>query len=322
MTPHSARPALWVWISAIVLLSIHASGCTREVEVEPLRFLEEPQTAIETNATRGVGVVVKAAGSTALEYKWTSLRGSFHTATTKAPTNIYRAPREPGLDTITVEVVGGPSPVQRSLQIEVKGTPVPPPQPGAPQTFAYAFDAAPVEWVANATAGTTGLVRLGHSLREGIGDTPGALQLELDVDGRTASKSSAEAEVNLTQAGEVVSDPFDLSNRTIVYHVKFPADFPVDIGAPHGVQPFARDDNHRAFYGCYQDVDVAGKWIRVTFQLATTAALSCAADKTSWQQDAGFNVARVIVIGLKVGANRGNRPYRGPAYVDEVRVSQ
>jgi hypothetical protein len=229
---------------------------------------------------------------------------------------------EPGLDTITVEVIGGRSPVQRSLQIDVKRAHAPASAPGVPQTFAYRFDAPPVEWVASATAGTTGLVRLGHSTREGIGGTPGALQLELDVDGRYTSKSSAEAEVNLTQASEIVSDPLDLSNRTIVYHVKFPTNFPVDVGAPHGVQPFARDDNHRAFYGCYQDVDVAGKWIRVTFQLGTAAALSCAADKTLWHQDQGFNTGRVTVIGLKVGANRGNRPYRGPAYIDDVTVSQ
>ena len=292
-------------------------GCPSQVEVGQLHFVEEPRTSIDASVEKKLAVEVTNPSNVPLDYEWRALRGKFQAATSRSPENLYQAPVEPGLDTITIDVRGGGAPIQKTLLVEVLPARVP-----DPKEFAYTFDTGTDGWAPNETAGTAGLLRLAHSPSERVGAKGGSLQLELDIDGRVPSKASAEVEVNLTHAGNVVSDPFDLRNRTIVLYVKFPAEFPLRTNAPHGIQPFAKDDNHRNYYGCYRNVDVVGKWIRVTFQPGPPSSLPCASDTKAWRQDPGFSAGAVTSVGLKIGANTANRAYRGAAFLDDVSLSR
>jgi hypothetical protein len=315
------RRLRWVGVSVAALSAASMAGCNRnKVEIVDVRIVSEPGgTRVAAGAEASVQANVSNPGGARLEFRWSSIKGRLHAATTTGPTNIYRAPGDPGPDTITVDVVGGGQTLQKQLQIHV----APPPAPtaingGHPPPVVFEFPADTMGWTKNANVPSEGLVRIAHNPREGRGDRPGALQVDLDLNAQNPRKTAVEVEVNLTHRTELVSSPVDLSNKTIVFEVKFPNDFPIDRSAPHGVQPFARDDAFHNYYGCFKDVDVAGRWIQVDFPVGPPETSSCAADKARWRQDPGFTPSRVTVIGLKVSANRANRSYRGSSYIDNV----
>ena len=113
----NSRLLSWMRVLGIVALA-GTTGCTPDVKVKSVRLLE-PGGRVKASASVGVVVEVDDPGGAPLEFKWTSTRGTFHEAVTKAPSNIYTAPPRGGVDTITVEVVGGKAPARLTIQTEV-----------------------------------------------------------------------------------------------------------------------------------------------------------------------------------------------------------
>lgn len=299
--------------AAVVVASVAVSGCQRPPDIGPLRPLQGT-TEMKPGESKAFGVEVSNPSGQSLEYRWSSQRGSFVTVSTKTPANVYTAPDTPGaVDTITVEVLGGRSLIQRTLAVAVFGD-------RSEADFYYEFDNGPMGWGRNEAAGTKGLVDLSHDKEQGMGERKGSLRLALKLDGMKPEFATAEVEVNLTYRNDVVGDPLNLTNRTLLFHVKCPRDFPVHKDAPHGLQPFARDDNHRSYYGCYRNINAndLDRWIELPFPVGPPDALSCKEDTSAWRQDPGFRPERVTTIGLKIGANPANKPYKGACYLDRV----
>jgi hypothetical protein len=310
------------WLAAAVFACAAASGCEGDpIVVGQLRFVQDPQYTIEAGVEKGVTVELQNPASRPLEYRWRASRGKFRDATTRSPLNVYTAPADEGEDIITVEISDGdrvPVPQQLPVTITAKAA-----QPGGPEPqFAYTFDDGISGWTRNQTSGTAGLTRVAHSTREGVGSVRGALQLVLDLDGRVPEKSSAEVEVDLTRAGGVVSNPMDLRNRTIVLHVKFPPSFPINRDAPHGLQPFVKDNSHGNYYGCYTNIEAVGEWVQVKFRLSSPTDLPCAGNRSLWNQSAGFKTNAITRVGLKIGGNASNAAFHGAAFIDDVMLSR
>jgi tetratricopeptide (TPR) repeat protein len=118
-------PGTGRWLAASVLLVCvclagPACGPKAEVELTDVALLEHgSDDQVETKANKAVVATVANPRAASLKYKWSTLRGRLHTATTPGPTNSYTAPDTPGVDTITVEVLGGSQPVTRSLKLQV-----------------------------------------------------------------------------------------------------------------------------------------------------------------------------------------------------------
>jgi hypothetical protein len=184
---------------------------------------------------------VKNPGRAPIDFKWKALKGHLAAESTTGPSNIYTAPDSAGLDSIAIELITGSRSISASVPIDVVAD-VPRALPQRAQLIEFEFPTGTMGWARNEIAQSDALVRIAHVSRIELGERPGALQLDLNLNPQSQRTMAAEVEVNLTHRGEVVSSPLDLSNKTIMYSIRVPADFPIARSAPHGVQPFVRDD--------------------------------------------------------------------------------
>ena len=108
--------AATLFLAAVCVVA--ASGCGSDVKVVSVSLLESGGW-VKPSASVGVVTQVDNPGGASLEFKWNSARGSFNTTVTQSPSNVYKAPPDTGLDTITVEVRGGRRPASATIQVEV-----------------------------------------------------------------------------------------------------------------------------------------------------------------------------------------------------------
>lgn len=176
-------------------------------------------------------------------------------------------------------------------------------------------------WKHDYNEGSQAVVALSRSTKEKLYGQA-SLQIDLQLNSQDALLSSGEAAVHVVfdpiggPAG-VMGRPIDLSTSNITGYIKFPADFPVDKDNPHGVQIFLKDQAQRNFYGCWENIRRGGLWMPISISLNTQPPKECGAVR-----DEGFDLSRIEVIGVKIGANPnadiGSATYTGPCYLDSI----
>jgi hypothetical protein len=142
-----------------------------------------------------------------------------------------------------------------------------------------------------------------------------SLQIDLKFD---SIHRSGEAAVDFVYnppngPADETGEPLDLSDKPITAYIKFPEGLPINPDSPPGLQLFAKDADHRNTYGCWQNVEIVGRWIRLT--LVTSKKSDCAGAL----RDEGFDPSHVRRIGVKIAGNEQTPlVYKGACYLDDV----
>ncbi len=99
---------------ATILCVVPIASCRREEPPTIQELQVDPQSV---PASGEANVSVNASGSGTLQFKWTAARGQVEPA--DQPGAVYKAPGEPGKDTITVQVSNSGGSVTKGVTIEV-----------------------------------------------------------------------------------------------------------------------------------------------------------------------------------------------------------
>jgi len=145
----------------------------------------------------------------------------------------------------------------------------------------------------------------------------GSLELRVDLVGGHPNKSNGEVFVDLRYHPPLcdppacVTAPVNFEGVAITAKVFAPGGSRGDPQRPNGFQLFVKDENWRSFYGDWQNID-EGTWMTVT---VTPQRIS----PPYGHMDPGFDPARVVLLGLKIGAGAGSTAaFSGTVWLDHV----
>jgi hypothetical protein len=160
-------------------------------------------------------------------------------------------------------------------------------------------------WVRSTYTDTQGVVAVAESAdRAGRGRY--SLKLTTELEGHHPNKSSGEAYAKIA--------PTNMTTITITALVYAPEGAGGAPNSPNGFQLFVKDQNYKSHYSAWLDIaGLTDKWLEL--------ALAPGAKSERDVIDPGFDVTRVVMVGIKIGIGKEVKEriqYRGPVYIDSV----
>lgn len=132
-----------------------------------------------------------------------------------------------------------------------------------------------------------------------------SLKMDMNLTGNSDDKSKGEAYI------PKLPNPVNLENKRISAWIYSPKGSRGPDDNPNGVQLFVKDIHYKCEYGNWLQL-TEGKWTEVILIPGRVEPIFGYMDK-------GFNPARIISIGIKIGTGSdSNAKYSGPIFIDAV----
>ncbi|MFH0772106.1 MAG: hypothetical protein V1933_05750 [Candidatus Omnitrophota bacterium] len=198
-----------------------------------------------------------------------------------------------------------------TVSFDVGGTP---PMPSA-ENQRYDFETGIQGWAdSNYTYGQAVVSVEQSSERAALGAS--CLRSNADLAGGDTHKSYGEAYVDMRYSPPSgVTAPLSLNGVEVSAWIYCPAGSRGDGNNPNGVQIFVKDENWKAEYSSWTSI-FENVWFKITLTPCLSAPLNGSMDE-------GFDPARIINIGVKIGTAAGSTAlYKGPVYFDVLSFSQ
>lgn len=214
----------------------------------------------------------------------------------------------------SIGYIAKPTGITTTVTTTVTVTPTATTPIGAEDLSMYSFEDDANGWTYQTWTDSQAITSVNHDPTKAYLGS-GSIRCTVDLVPGDANRSKGEAIVDMRYYPPPNAEtpaPYDISNATITVAVWLP-EAATGIGsAPNGIQVFLKDENWYSVYSRWKNIGSAvptNMWYKISINAPTE----------QWSYaDSGFNPAKVIMVGVKIGANtaEGAQGFTGDIWID------